>query len=349
MTRLALACVLLLPGLGLAGAPVALAQETLIPTSPSAFGSPSISTPPRLDVDPNRPTLPSPADLPPNHAASPPDADLAFGAYQRGFYSTAMQEAMKRVKRNPADGPAMTLVAELYQQGLGVEPSVTEAARWFALAADAGDPQGMFELGLMRMKGEGMKADRDGAKDMFLKAAAQDHAGAQFYLGVMALQNNGVAPDYNAAAAYFERAAALGNVEAQYAMALIFRNGTGRPKDDAKAAELMKQAADNDNTAAEVEYGIMLFNGVGTPRNETAAARYFIKAAGHNNPVAQDRAARLYVAGRGVKKDVVEGMKWHMLSRAAGLQDAWLDTEMNKLTQDQRSAVELAVRRYVGS
>ncbi len=344
MSRIALACALVL-----ASAPLASAQETLIPTSPSAFGVPSIAPPKRLDVEPNRPTLPSPSDLPVDHSAAAPGADLAFGAYQRGFYSTAMQEAMKRVKRNPADGPALTLIGELFQQGLGVEPSVSEAARWFALAADAGDPQGMFELGLMRMKGEGMKADRDGAREMLLKAAAQDHAGAQFYLGVMALQNNGVTPDYKTAAAYFERSAALGNVEAQYAMALIYRNGTGRPQDDAKAAELMKQAADNDNTAAEVEYGIMLFNGVGTPKNETAAARYFIKAAGHNNPVAQDRAARLYVSGRGVKKNVIEGMKWHMLSRAAGLQDAWLDGEMNKLTRDERAAVELAVRRYVGS
>ena len=348
MSRLALAVVVALPGLTLA-TPAAIAQEQLIPNSPSAFGAPSLAPPRRLDVDPNRPTLPSPADLPSDHTAAPPGADLAFGAYQRGFYSTAMQEAMKRVKRNPADGPAMTLIGELYQQGLGVEPSVGEAARWFALAADAGDAQGMFELGLMRMKGEGMKADRDGAKEMFLKAAAENHPGAEFYLGVMALQNNGVVPDYNAAAAYFEASAALGNGEAQYAMALIYRNGTGRPKDDAKAAELMRQAADNDNTAAEVEYGIMLFNGVGIAKDETAAARYFIKAAGHNNPVAQDRAARLYVTGRGVKKDVVEGMKWHMLSRASGLKDPWLDGEMSKLTRDERSAVELAVRRYVGS
>ena len=42
-------------------------------------------------------------------------------------------------------------------------------------------------------------------------------------------------------------------------------------------------------------------------------------------------------------------MKWHMLSRAAGLADPWLDSEMNKLTQEQKAAVELAVRRYVGS
>ena len=132
-------------------------------------------------------------------------------------------------------------------------------------------------------------------------------------------------------------------------MALIYRNGTGRPRDDAKAAALMKQAADDDNVAAQVEYGIMLFNGVGTTKDEAGAARYFIKAAGHNNPVAQNRAARLYVTGRGVKQNVIEGMKWHMLATAAGLKDTWLDGEMFKLTPEQRAAVELAVRRYVGS
>lgn len=327
------------------------AQGMLIPPSPSEFGPPSLATPRQPIQDENRPTLPSPADVPDatTNVAKDPNVDLAFGAYQRGFYATAMREAMKRVGANPKDGPAMTLVGELYQQGLGVNASKEEAARWFALAAENGDAQAMFELGIARMKGDGVKQDRVGAKAMFLQAGAQENPGALFYLGVMALQNNGVAPDYKTAAAFFRRSARLGNSEAQYAIALMYRNGSGVARDDAKAAALMKQAAQNDNIAAQVEYGIMLFNGVGVPKDESAAARFFIKAAGHNNPVAQDRAARLYVTGRGVKKDVVEGMKWHLLSRAAGLRDEWLDSEMTKLTPEQRSAVEIAVRRYVGS
>jgi len=69
----------------------------------------------------------------------------------------------------------------------------------------------------------------------------------------------------------------------------------------------MKRAADDDNTAAIIEYAIMLFNGIGVEKDEAGGARYFLKAATRNNPVAQNRAARLLVAGRGVKKDVVEG------------------------------------------
>ena len=98
-----------------------------------------------------------------------------------------------------------------------------------------------------------------------------------------------------------------------------------------------------------VEYGIMAFNGIGVEKNESLAARYFIKAAGRNNPVAQDRAARLYVAGRGVKQDVVEGMKWHVLSTSSGLKDDWLEGEMRKLSREQREAIERAVAHYIGS
>src|SRR4029077_2275507 len=63
----------------------------------------------------NRPpetdTLPAPARL----GGAP---DLAYAAYQRGYYVTAMREAMKRIDADPGDGPAMTLIGHLYSRGL---------------------------------------------------------------------------------------------------------------------------------------------------------------------------------------------------------------------------------------
>lgn len=341
----------------LVAGPPASARESLVPTQPSIFGAPGTQTPIVPREVQEKPTLLGPTDLPDTGGGDKPDgrpaptasADLAFGAYQRGFYSTAMREAMKRLGRNPKDGPAMTLVGELYAQGLSVKQSKDEAARWFRLGAEAGDAQAMFELGIVEMKGDGVDQDREAARTNFREAAAQDHPGALFYLGLMAMQGAGVAPDYRSASAYFERAAALNNSEAQYALGLMYRDGHGVPKDETKAAKLLKAAADNDNVAAIIEFGIMQFNGIGVPKDEFAAARLFIKAAGRNNAVAQDRAARLYVAGRGVKKDLVEGMKWHLLASAAGLKDAWLDGEMRKLTPAEREAVDKAVRHYIGS
>ena len=326
-------------------------QQSLIPPSASPFGPPSVGVPGQAPPVTNKPTLPSPADIPESafKASRDPNADLAFGAFQRGFYATAMREAMKRLVQNPNDGPAMTLVGELYSQGLSVKPDKTEAARWFKLGSESGDAQAMLELGIMRMKGDGITQDKDGAKQMFEAAAAHDDAAALFYLGLIALQNNGVVSDFKTASTYFQRAADLGNSEAEYALGLMYRQGNGVARDDVKAAPLIKAAAGDDNLAAMIEYGIMLFNGIGVPKDEAGAARLFIKAAGHNNPVAQDRAARLLVAGRGVKRDMIEGMKWHVLASSAGLKDEWLDGEMRLLTPEQRSAVDLAVRRYVGS
>jgi len=48
-----------------------------------------------------------------------PDGDVAFGAYQRGLYLTALIEAQKRMEQNN-DPKAMTLLGELYANGLGV-------------------------------------------------------------------------------------------------------------------------------------------------------------------------------------------------------------------------------------
>ena len=343
--------ILLAGGLMIGVSQVAWGQvETLVPPGPSVFGTPGMQLPQEPVEHQNKPTLQGPTDAPDSgDAQKNPNADLAFGAYQRGFYSTAMREAMKRLGHNPKDGPAMTLVAELYSQGLGIKQSKEEAARWFRLGAESGDAQAMFELGIAEMQGDGVEQDREAARAMFQEAAAQDHPGALFYLGVMAMQGGGVAPDFQTARVYFKRAAELNNAEAQYALGLMYRNGNGGPKDEAQAAPLIAAAAANDNVAAMIEYGIMQFNGLGVPKNEAGAARLFIKAAGRNNAVAQDRAARLYVSGRGVTRDVVEGMKWHLLSRAAGLKDEWLDSEMTKLTPAQREAVDKAVRHFIGS
>ena len=59
--------------------------------------------------------------------------DLAYGAFQRGYYLTALAEATKRAQQN--DPAAMTLLGEIYAQGLGVGRDDAKAAQWYKLAA----------------------------------------------------------------------------------------------------------------------------------------------------------------------------------------------------------------------
>jgi len=86
-------------------------------------------------------------------AANQPD--LAFGAYQRGLYQTAFQEAMKRIDADKHDAAAMTLVAALLEQGAGAAQNTAEAMRWYTLAASEGDKNAQFALGLAYLTGKG--------------------------------------------------------------------------------------------------------------------------------------------------------------------------------------------------
>ncbi len=53
-------------------------------------------------------------------------------------------------------------------------------------------------------------------------------------------------------------------------------------------------------------------------------------------------------AGRGVSKDLVEAARWHVMARAAGIPDAWLDGQIAALTPAERVKVEEIVRRQIG-
>ncbi|HTV33727.1 MAG TPA: hypothetical protein VME69_11605 [Methylocella sp.] len=123
------------------------------PTKPGTDGQPRAGA--RPAPAPIVANLPVPARL----GGAP---DRAYAAYQRGYFLTAMQEAMKRVEADSGDGPAMTLMAELYAQGLGVRRDAGEAARWYRLAASNGDRQAIFALGMATLKGEGVAAGSGG-------------------------------------------------------------------------------------------------------------------------------------------------------------------------------------------
>ena len=280
-------------------------------------------------------------------AAPDPGADLAFGAYQRGFYITAFREAMKRVTANPRDAAAMTLIGEIYREGFAVKQDTGEASHWYRLASGLGDREAAFQLAVMLLTGApGVNKDRVAAKAQLELAAAKGQADALYNLGVMAIEGDPpTKPDFAKAADYFRRAADAGNDDGAYSYGVLLRQGRGVPLDIAESAHWLKRAADGGIIAGQVEYAIMLFNGIGVDKNEAAAAKIFLRAAAHNNPIAQNRLAHLYVTGRGVPRDLVEAATWNRFAKAAGLEDAELDAATANLTPEEIQRVNQLMRR----
>src|SRR6185437_12719848 len=95
--------------------------------TPQAADSPS-KTSKSVKTKPIKPPPPpkaaaKPAPAPNAKADAPapddPNADLVYGAYQRGLYKTAFDLAMKRAQENK-DPAAMTMLGELYANSLEI-------------------------------------------------------------------------------------------------------------------------------------------------------------------------------------------------------------------------------------
>ena len=121
------------------------------------------------------------ASLSPALAGQP---DLAFGAYQRGLYLSALREATARLERNPEDAAAMTLLGELHNQGLGVAADPVKALEWYRLAARRGDPHALSSLGRMALNGRGMAKNPDQGKASLEQAAAKGEPRAAYNLAL---------------------------------------------------------------------------------------------------------------------------------------------------------------------
>ncbi len=152
-----------------------------------------------------------------------PALDLAYGAFQRGLYLTAFSEASKRIAANPADAPAMTLIAELYANGFGVRQDWARAADWYRLAVQRGDPHAAFALGMMTLDGRGVAKDAAAGRRL-LESAADAVPAAAYNLALLLLDARRPESDRRAAE-LLRRAGDAGEVDAQYALALLYRQG----------------------------------------------------------------------------------------------------------------------------
>lgn len=299
------------------------------------------------------PTAPPPDanvfPAPPNTAtalAQTTVPDLAYGAFQRGEFLTAFDYATKRVT-DKSDPVAMTLLGELYAQGLGIKQDYGKAAEWYRLAAARGDRNAIFALAMLKLQGRAGPRDRDGSAKLLAQAAKLGHPLAAYDLALLYIEGQLFPQDFAHAAALLRIAVEGGSAEAQYALGTLYKQGRGVKEDQAEAARLIGLAALADNVEAQVEYAIMLYNGTGVPRDIEGATQLFHHAALKGNPVAQDRLARIYASGRGAKADPAEAVKWHLISRAAGETNIDLDAFMVNLDIPARAKGEAEAKKWL--
>lgn len=271
--------------------------------------------------------------------------DEAYGAFQRGFYLTAMDLAIPRAQAG--DAAAQTLVAELFDQGLGVKRDRKEAAFWYKQAAAGGDPAGMFKYALMLMEGRYAERDRKKADEYMKKAADAGNPSAQFNYAQILVADSPGEKGLNAALPYYEKSAEQGIADAQYALSQLYTNLQGLPPEKTKRArEWLVRAARAGYDTAQLDLGIWLVNGVGGDRDYKAGFNWLKRSADSGNVVAQNRLAYLYINALGTGPDAIEAGKWFVLSRRAGLHDSGLEDFYLGLTDEQQKQAIAAANKF---
>lgn len=117
----------------------------------------------------------------------------AYAAYKMAQYDRAHAIWLSLSERG--NTTAMNNLANMYEQGQGVEQDFGVAVEWLTRAAEAGDRVAQLNLGLAYEKGRGVPRDNRIAADWFLRAAEQGEQTAQFNLGVMLATNYGLGPE----------------------------------------------------------------------------------------------------------------------------------------------------------
>ncbi|MEP3232519.1 MAG: tetratricopeptide repeat protein [Hyphomicrobiales bacterium] len=274
-----------------------------------------------------------------------PDADVAYGYFQRGLYLSALAVATDLAEIG--DGAAQALIGELYRQGLGVVKDQKIAFSWFKLGADNNNREAAFQLGFMHLDGIGTERNKQEAAKYFTIAAEQNHVLGLYNIGLMRLTGEVLEKDIELAADSLLKAAKLGNHDAQFAIGELYREGHGVKKDQILATIYFGQAARGGHDTAQIEYATRLLNGIGIGKNEDDAARWFLVNARAGNAIAQNRLAHLYRTGAGVPLDPLSSARWHLISKKQGFKDKHLDVLFNELDDEAKAAATKLAEKWV--
>lgn len=169
-------------------------------------------------------------------AAQAPTVKLGVEAWQRG--DPAAATAIWRNLADKGNPDAAFNLGQAYRLGRGVPADVSQAKRWFEMAANKGHLDAQVSLGLLLFD----SGDRPLAMDWLRKAAARGEPRALLVVGTALFNGDGVAQDPILGYAYVSRAAAQGLAPAKSTLAEMDKVMTlaDRQRGVAKALEMAK-------------------------------------------------------------------------------------------------------------
>jgi len=202
-------------------------------------------------------------------------------------------------------------------------------------AAESGEADAQYEVGIMYLKGQGIEQNRARAVHWLKSASASGHGKAASKLRRMDEQQDKFRK--------LEKKAASGDADAQYEIAMMYLKGLGIEQNSVRARKWLSWSAERNHDKAITRLGILSYKGEGGTEDYAAALGLF-KRVKNNNVLAQYYLGEMYANGKGVAKNYRTAINWYEKAARGGFGRARgkIINMQEELEMEERRKVKLA-------
>jgi tetratricopeptide (TPR) repeat protein len=182
-------------------------------------------------------------------AASPRDPDKPVNIPGIEYEALAAQAGILACRKASEIPGAPRRVFFQLGRSYGKLGNKRDAVLNYIKATELKQPLAMHNLGVLHLKGDGVKQDYGLARVMFESAAAAGVDESLYQIGALYEAGKGAPRDYAKAMFYYNKAVEMGNASATSSIGALYLKGFGVPKDARKACELFRESATMGNAA----------------------------------------------------------------------------------------------------
>ena len=252
----------------------------------------------------------------------------------------AMPALREHVDRPDCDPRLIRLLAET----LMMSDQPTEALSLFQRAADAGDSDSLYQVGVMYEVGQGVPASAELAFLWFERAAKADHVAGAVRYSEAALANPSIIPKLETDP--LERLAFAGengSPRANYLLGTLHEQGLHVVQDDVKAAHHYRMAVDSEPKAM-TRLAAMLLNGSVRAAGVESPHALLEAASAAGDAGASAYLGRMLEYGVGAERNLKLALEHYRIAAAHGVE--WAEEGRDRLEERKRSLSLFGLRVY---
>lgn len=245
-----------------------------------------------------------------------------YSYFAERMYVSASKDYNRALEFHPGNAAALSAVAQLHLEGLGVEPNPLLAVMLLEQAADGGHPPAMLRLGVAHLRGLGATRNLEAAREWLSAAAEAGETRGLLYLAQTYRAPLAAEPDPQLARSMYMQAHEAGEADALAHLGFMAESGEGAEADAAAANRYFHQAAEAGSAIAQAKLGHAYLTGSGLEPDADKALTLFRGAADRGHPTGYMGLAYFYDSGTVVERDEEQALHWYQRAAEAGMPDA---------------------------